>query len=94
MQNLSKHHNKTVVRTYNVSGNGKEEVDQAGGLAKIAVCQKAGAGGVFINSSEMVDLLQEKCRDYNSPKYFFKEIDCSLLDNVHASKKTFIFSNN
>ena len=32
--------------------------------------------GVFINSSEMVDFLQEKCKNNSNPEYSFKEIDC------------------
>ena len=49
MHKLSEHHNKTVIRTDNVSDNGKGQVDQGGGLEKIAICQKNAAGGVFIN---------------------------------------------
>ena len=32
--------------------------------------------GVFINSSEMVGFLQEKCKNHSNPEYSFKEIDC------------------
>ena len=56
------------------------KIGHLGGLAKAAICQKVAAGGAFTNSDEMVDYLDDKLKDRSDLTFYFKMIDCSVLD--------------
>ena len=63
------------------------ESDHGGSLAKVAICQKVWAGGAFINSDEIVDYLDDKFKDRSDLTFYFKMIDCAILDEEWASVK-------
>ena len=82
IQELSNKLNKTIIRVYGAAGHGKGEVDHVGGLAKVSICHRVAAGEVFTNSSEIIEYLEKKFKDSTKPCYYFKEIDCSVLDQA------------
>ena len=63
------------------------KVNYVGGLAKVAIREKVATGGTFTNSNEMVNYLVDKFKDRSDMTFYFKAIDCSVLDEERASVK-------
>ena len=61
------------------------KVDYVVGLDKVAIRQSTAAGNFYANSEEMVDYLNGKFNDRIFPTFFFKDIDCSVLDEERAT---------
>ena len=51
----------------------------------VAFCQKVVAEGVFTNSDEMGDYLDNKFKYKSDLTFYFKKIDCLALDEEQAS---------
>ena len=66
------------------AGDGKQEVDHVGGIAKVSIEKAVASGLSFSNSEEMVDYLDNKFKDSASPTYYIKDIDARKLDKLRA----------
>ena len=64
----------TLVRIYSVAGHGKGEVDHVGGLAKVAIRREVAAGQQLSNAEGMINCLEGKFGESESPIYVFKDI--------------------
>ena len=64
----------TLVRIYSVAGHGKGEVDHVGGLAKVVIRREVAAGQQLSNAEGMINCLEGKFGESESPIYVFKEI--------------------
>ena len=80
MQNIANKYEKTVFQVFGIAGHGKGEVDHIGGIAKVVIRWQIAAGSFFPDSSDMVEFLNEKFEDHDSPRYKFKEIDTKQLE--------------
>ena len=80
MQNIANKYEKTVFQVFGNTGHGKGEVDHVGGIAKVVIRRQIAAGSFFPDSSDMVEFLNEKFKDHDSPRYKFKEIDTKQLE--------------
>ena len=79
-QNIANKYEKTVFRVFGIAGHGKGEVDHVGGIAKVVIRRQIAAGSFFPDSSDMVEFLNEKFKDHDSPRYKFKEIYTKQLE--------------
>ena len=61
------------------------QVDHVGGLATVAIRQSIAARNFHANSEEMIDYLNGKFNHRICPTFFFKDIDCSVLDEQRAT---------
>ena len=91
MQDIANTSGWQIIRIYSVAGHGKGEVDNVGGVAKVAVRQEISRGAYFSNAAEVVSFLEEKFGEKKFPEYEIKEILPENLEELRASaaKKNF-----
>ena len=65
-----------IIRVYGIAGHGKGEVDQVGGMTKVAVRREVAAGKSFINADDIVEILEQKF-----PNNFFDVISTKELED-------------
>ena len=59
---------------FGILEHGKGEVDHVGGVAKTTIQHEIAAGGFYSDAEEMVEMLRNKFREQQQPKYIIKEI--------------------
>ena len=74
----------SIFRVFRIAGHGKGEVDHVGGLAKVAIRRHIGTGGFLSNAGDMVEYLQQVCKDKHNPPYHIKEIESTSLEISRA----------
>ena len=91
MQSLADEYNTVIIQSYGISADGKGEVDNVEGVAKVTIRQAITAGLHFPNSHEMVEFLTTKFCNHKSPTYNFKEISVEELElqRENARRKVF-----
>ena len=91
LQQTSNTYDLPVIRIYGVPGHGKGEVDNVGGMAKVAVRRMAAEGQSFHNAEDITSALHGKFKENTSPQYHIKEIKVQDLEIARNKIKKMSF---
>ena len=79
LQTISNVLHKQIIRIFGIPSHSKGEVDHVGGTVKVAVWREIAAGGVLLDSNDIVSFLCTKFEASNQ-KYVIREINERELD--------------
>ena len=82
---MADHFNIPIIHVFSIAGDGKGEVDHAGGLAKSAIRGYVATGGKIFNAIDCTNFLQDKFKEKsNIPSFVIKEITQEALESKRA----------